>query len=99
VEHARVAAAAEFQYLRARGPVASPERLRGLRARRIDSAFEQLFQARIERLLAQAAFVEHQEAERRQVPLVKCERMAQGNGPLVVRLLVDQPEKPLAALA
>ena len=62
----------------------------------IDAALEQLLEPRIHRRSAQAAAQERDHAERRQMPFVEHDRIAQRNRTAVVRRRIDQIEDRLA---
>ena len=71
----------------------------GLILRRIDAAREQRFQTGVDAGAAERAFDEGVEAERRQVAFVEDDRMAEVDGPAVVRLVGNQIEQRLRSRA
>jgi hypothetical protein len=60
-----------------------------IETRRIDTAFEEPLQLRIERFFAQSALVEREIAECRDVALVKRKRMPQRNRTIVEDGVID----------
>ena len=76
------------------GPIRPRDRATGgaIAFGRVDAAREQRLQALVEWRLIQRAANQRVEAERRQVPFVKDQRMALGNRLAVVRLVCNEIE-------
>ena len=75
-------------------PVASVVPARFIAAAGIDAALEEPFEGGIHGGFAEAALVEREVAERRNVSFVERKRMAQRDRTVVKRVLMDEPEEP-----
>jgi hypothetical protein len=87
-----VGACTECQDFVARGPsgVGAAARYRRVSAVRIDPSLEKLFHAFVDRRMAESAAQKREDAECRQMPFVKHDRIAQRDRPGVVRGRVDE---------